>query len=260
MSDKQSNASDDVVDDEVLELDDESTDEDVDDEELGGEDDDESSEDTIEIDGESYTKEEVLAWKSENMMDRDYRQKTMALADEKRKLNEEHSVRMQELDEQINVLEAAITLGDGYTDEELDDLADEDPRLFRKIEKQRKAREAALNDARKKYKKAYEERVPVEQQALIAAMPEWNDPKKGDATYKRDNQLVAAYMAELGFTQKEAKEMIDNRVMRAMIHGARYMNLKNSKPTKKTPKPKPSKTGSKKGSAQEQTFAQALYG
>ena len=223
---------------------------------------DESEElEAIELDGEEVTLEEIRAWKAGHMMQADYTRKTMDLSNQRKQVTETLNNKIADLDDKIHALEDS--LDDGYTDAELDELFETDPQQFRKIERARQRKRDAISNAKSAREKARIDLIPAEQQALTEAMPEWSDKEKGQKTYETDIKLAQKFMTDLGYTPNEIQNIVDHRVMKAVILAARYNNLKTSKPEVKRvkPKAKPSKPGKPSGSKdQPKTLGQILYG
>ena len=192
---------------------------------------DDDGEDTLylELDDKEYSLDEIRAMRDGHMMQSDYTKKTTEHAQFAKKERAEIATdRENLLSSQSEVSEMRDQLAVLVTeDEEIDwvELKEEDPEKYIELKEKADKRKAALEKVKA------ERMTPVDDPAYIQAErdkfweanPDWRD-KDGKETeaYKKDTELVSAYVAKNGFDSEEFSKMSQSKIMIAVLKAAKY--------------------------------------
>ena len=189
--------------------------------------------DTIVVDGE--TQELPLhEIRRGHLREADYTRKTTELAEQRRAFEAERHVKISEVGERAQQLQALTQeLEKQLTQEikavEWDKLKDEDPVQYVRLKEEHRERRELLTRALTENQKVQEERARefqgqfgqylVEQRKqLLTHLPEWADADKGVVEQKK----LASYLLAQGFQQNEVDAVYDHRlvllVRKAMLH------------------------------------------
>ena len=180
-------------------------------------------------------------------MDADYRQKTTALADERRQFDGEKrqasqllQQRLQAADERIATLSQQLDVE--YPAEDMQRLASEDPAEYVRLKAQQEAQQDALNGQRQaqeaeRQRQGYEQQADVaqyresQQQILVQKIPELTDPDKLEGFEKG----MATYLGEIGFTEDEVTGFVsgafDHRQVLLIRDAMRYRGMQDKRKT-----------------------------
>jgi len=208
----------DDVEDEVIE--DDSDGEYEDDEE--GEEDDGLDRYTVKVDGEEVeiTVDEALAG---YQRDSDYRKKTMALSEERKKVE----AKVADLDSTLNELQSFIKREEDGTDWEA--LKEENPREYveRKeaLDKAREAQDKAAKLRQAELAEQQQQMATQEITKLTEAMgPTWVGEQR-----ESDIKLASEYLAKRGYSEQEIAGMVDHRAWLTIIDAAKADKFATSK-------------------------------
>lgn len=180
-------------------------------------------------------------------------QKRMQEAAELKKQSEAQAEAFAQQREQylqaIEMLEAKMIEGAEKPQEYWDNLYTENPLEYvRQREAARDTKEALQNAAQEKariqqekqqeYAAKYQARLAEEQEKLLQALPEWNDP---DVAAKEKQAIITYSQRNLGFSENEIANMADSRAVLAIRKAYLYDELMSKKPevqkkVKKAPK------------------------
>jgi|GEM_PF-2267804 len=180
-------------------------------------------------------------------MDADYRQKTTALADERRQFDGEKrqasqllQQRLQAADERIATLSQQLDVE--YPAEDMQRLASEDPAEYVRIKAQQDAQREALVGQRQaqeveRQRQGHEQQAEVaqfresQQQMLVEKVPELTDPEKLEGF----ETGMATYLGEVGFTQDEITGFVigafDHRQVLLIRDAMRYRGMQDKRKT-----------------------------
>jgi len=217
---------------------------------------DELDDGAIDVFGRSLTKEDPLTMESQQLKDADYRKKTMALASERKgvaDLNSDLTALASELE--------ALFLSE-VSSAEMEELKEDDYVEYLRRKESIDAKRETLTKAKAKSQEALSSTIASENQKLIDAMTEWNDPKKGQITQKSDLDGAYKYAVDLGFSNDDIGKLSDHRITRALIDAGKYRKLKESNVSqlkRKTKAGKKTASESAKGPKQT-TIAERFYG
>lgn len=238
-------------DDSSVENDEELEENDLDDD-LGDDDDDGA----VEIFGRTLTRDEFETMESQQMMDADYRKKTMEISDERKRI----ASLGDDLEATIAEVESFL-LGE-INSEELQQLEQEDYAEYLREKAKIEKKIAKLDEAKKRTNTVSSETIEAETTKLMDMMKEWSDPKKGLSVQKEDLKAAVEYGKSIGYDAEDFNTLVEHRHLRALIDAGKYQKLKNSKAevlkrkrsaTKKTPAKKASDSN-------PLSFAELLYG
>ncbi len=183
----------------------------------------------IDLDGEEVSLEDVKKWKSGHMMDADYRRKTMALADERKKFEaerQEFNSLAEELKSKKAELEAAIKLDEEGVDWE--ELREYEPERYiemkEKLEKRKKL--ASEISSRIPEQKPQTFNVQEEQKKLFESHPDWIKDGKPTEVFQKDSDTFYSYVKKHGFSQAEANDVLSANLFNAVLKAAKYDELK----------------------------------
>jgi hypothetical protein len=200
-------------------------------------------------------------------MESDYRRKTSELAEQRKAFEAEKQEQVSSLQSSIQQVNAILTnaeqdLMDKYNSVNWDELKEFDKEDYlikqndfaiqaQKLKTQREQAAQTVQTLQQQQaeedRKNLEEYAQNEAQALITAIPDWQDPKVRDEGLKQ----VYSFAKEIGITDEEINQMYDHRLVRALYLASQGQNMskkietakKKVKPLKKFVKPgsKPSK-------------------
>lgn len=190
--------------------------------------------------------------KSGYSRDSDYRQKTHALAEERRMLDEQKTSLSQSYDSKLKELTDLIGAAESYigqsSKEDLQKMYEEDPTQAAKIDFQQRQQRENFNRLKQQAEsvKLQQYNSYLEEQKRLAAtkIPEYSDPVKG-VTFKTQMKKT---LSDYGFNDQEIGSLADHRFLMVVKDAMEYRSLK-SKPvtTKKvTTAPKVVKSGTPK--------------
>lgn len=192
-------------------------------------------------------------------MEADYRQKTTALAEQRKAFETEQTAKFEKLDGNINSLEALLKASEENID--WDNLREYDTAEYLRLKDQKQEREAALVKAKadrdgemQTQQKAY---IEQEVKALNQAIPEWND-----ATVKaRDMEAIGNV---LNMVNIRPDELQDHRQFLVLNMAAKYLDMQSksnatAKEIKTTPKTIKPKAGQRKSPVADIDKAKANY-
>jgi len=190
--------------------------------------------------------------KSGYSRDSDYRQKTHALAEERRMLDEQKTSLSQSYDGKLKELTDLIGAAESYigqsSKEDLQKMYEEDPTQAAKIDFQQRQQRESFNNLKQQAEvvKLQQYNKYLDEQKRLAAtkIPEYSDPVKG-VTFK--NQMKNT-LSEYGFNDQEIGSLADHRFLMVLRDAMEYKNLKSKPVTNKkvTTAPKVVKSGTPK--------------
>lgn len=190
---------------------------------------------------------------------RDYTQKTQALAEERRQLEPQKAQVSQERQQYAQLLPLVVQfLQTQHPPEPPPQLIDSDPieyqrqrahfdahqrRLHASMAEQQRLAGLMANDRSQHLQKI----VAEGREKLFEAVPEWKDPKKWEA----DRQAVAKYAVELGYSEEEVGQATDPRAIIAIRKAMMYDQLMARKPQPAAPATRNAPRPLAAGSAQQ---------
>jgi len=154
----------------------------------------------------------------------------------------------------VEMLEAKMSEGVDKPQEYWDNLYAQDPlEYMRQREASRDTKEALQNAAQEKariqqekqqeYAAQYQARLAQEQEKILQALPEWNDP---EVAAKEKQAIITYSQRNLGFSEDEISSMADSRAVLAIRKAYLYDELMSKKPAaqkKVTKAPKVTRSG-----------------
>ena len=190
--------------------------------------------------------------KSGYSRDSDYRQKTHALAEERRMLDDQKTSLSRSYDGKLKELTDLIGAAESYigqsSKEDLQKMYEEDPTQAAKIDFQQRQQRESFNKLKQQAElvKIHQYNQYLDEQKRLAAtkIPEYSDPVKG-VTFK--NQMKNT-LSEYGFNDQEIGSLADHRFLMVLKDAMEYKNLKSKPVTNKkvTTAPKVVKSGTPK--------------
>jgi hypothetical protein len=190
--------------------------------------------------------------KSGYSRDSDYRQKTHALAEERRMLDEQKTSLSQSYDGKLKELTDLIGAAESYigqsSKEDLQKMYEEDPTQAAKIDFQQRQQRESFNNLKKQAEvvklQQYNQYLDEQKRLAATKIPEYSDPVKG-VTFK--NQMKNS-LSEYGFNDQEIGSLADHRFLMVLRDAMEYKNLKSKPVTNKkvTTAPKVVKSGTPK--------------
>jgi hypothetical protein len=190
--------------------------------------------------------------KSGYSRDSDYRQKTHALAEERRMLDEQKTSLSQSYDGKLKELTDLIGAAESYigqsSKEDLQKMYEEDPTQAAKIDFQQRQQRESFNNLKQQAEvvklQQYNQYLDEQKRLAATKIPEYSDPVKG-VTFK--NQMKNT-LSEYGFNDQEIGSLADHRFLMVLRDAMEYKNLKSKPVTNKkvTTAPKVVKSGTPK--------------
>jgi hypothetical protein len=190
--------------------------------------------------------------KSGYSRDSDYRQKTHALAEERRMLDEQKTSLSQSYDGKLKELTDLIGAAESYigqsSKEDLQKMYEEDPTQAAKIDFQQRQQRESFNNLKQQAEvvklQQYNQYLDEQKRLAATKIPEYSDPVKG-VTFK--NQMKNS-LSEYGFNDQEIGSLADHRFLMVLRDAMEYKNLKSKPVTNKkvTTAPKVVKSGTPK--------------
>ena len=190
--------------------------------------------------------------KSGYSRDSDYRQKTHALAEERRMLDEQKTSLSQSYDGKLKELTDLIGAAESYigqsSKEDLQKMYEEDPTQAAKIDFQQRQQRESFNNLKQQAEvvklQQYNQYLDEQKRLAATKIPEYSDPVKG-VTFK--NQMKQS-LSEYGFNDQEIGSLADHRFLMVLRDAMEYRNLKSKPVTNKkvTTAPKVVKSGTPK--------------
>ena len=190
--------------------------------------------------------------KSGYSRDSDYRQKTHALAEERRMLDDQKTSLSQSYDGKLKELTDLIGAAESYigqsSKEDLQKMYEEDPTQAAKIDFQQRQQRESFNNLKQQAEvvklQQYNQYLDEQKRLAATKIPEYSDPVKG-VTFK--NQMKNT-LSEYGFNDQEIGSLADHRFLMVLRDAMEYKNLKSKPVTSKkvTTAPKVVKSGTPK--------------
>ena len=190
--------------------------------------------------------------KSGYSRDSDYRQKTHALAEERRMLDDQKTSLSQSYDGKLKELTDLIGAAESYigqsSKEDLQKMYEEDPTQAAKIDFQQRQQRESFNKLKQQAEvvklQQYNQYLDEQKRLAATKIPEYSDPVKG-VTFK--NQMKNT-LSEYGFNDQEIGSLADHRFLMVLRDAMEYKNLKSKPVTNKkvTTAPKVVKSGTPK--------------
>jgi len=180
----------------------------------------------IELGDEEIPLSQIEEWKSGYMKDKDYRQKTMALAEQRKQFDaerEQFNEMQNQLKERIVELEAIVTEDDSSID--WDDLREYDPEKYIEQKEKLEKRKKAIEEAKKlRAGPASESNVDAaaESQKLFSKHPEWGSVNDPTEQFEKDAKMIQDYMQKQGFSDQEVKQIQTARAWETVLRAARF--------------------------------------
>lgn len=191
--------------------------------------------------------------KSGYSRDSDYRQKTHALSQDKKTLDDQRMSLSQTYDSKLKELNDLIGMASNYisqpsNDADLKKMYDEDPANAAKIDFEMRQQRESFNKLRSQSEalKAQQYNQYIEEQKTLAAtkIPEYSDPNKA-VNFK--NQMKQS-LSEYGFNEQEIGSLADHRFLMVLRDAMGYKASKAAPVTNKkvTTAPRVIKSGTPK--------------
>lgn len=190
-----------------------------------GQDSQEDDELYIELGDEEIPLSQVEEWKSGYMKDKDYRQKTMALAEQRKQFEAEREQfeKMQnQLKERIVELEAIVTEDESGID--WDELREYEPEKYIEQKEKFEKRKKAIEEAKKLRQEAPTSNVDVkaESKKFFDKHPEWGTMEAPTQQFEADAKLIQDYMQKQGFTNEEVQQIQTAHAWETVLRAARF--------------------------------------
>lgn len=171
--------------------------------------------------------------KSGYSRDSDYRQKTHALAEERRMLDEQKTSLSQSYDSKLKELTDLMSAAESYigqtSEKDLQKMYEEDPTQAAKIDFQQRQQRENFNRLKQQAEnvKLQQYNSYLEEQKRLAAtkIPEFSDPQKSPQFRTQMRSTLTDY----GFNDQEIGSLADHRFLMVLRDAMEYKNLK-SKP------------------------------
>ena len=186
------------------------------------------------IDGEEVSVSTVLDWKKGHLMQSDYTKKSQANAEAKKALEADQAKTValnSQLESTITNFEQSLKTEASKIDWE--DLRENNtPEYLRQKELiglKAKQLQKAKADMKAKQDAEYTSYITEQQGHLLKSQPTWADTKQREA----DIALIDTYVSEAGFNETEIKELVNHKIMNAILDAARYKELVNKSETTK---------------------------
>lgn len=187
--------------------------------------------------------------------DSDYRQKTHALSQERKSLEEQkqslsqtYESRLKELNDLIGSANSYISQQSGDVD--LQKLYEEDPAAAAKVDFQMRQQREQLNNLKQRAESVrmqqYNEYLNEQRKLAATKIPEYADPNKASSFKTNLKNTLTGY----GFTEAEIGMLADHRFLMVAKDAMEFRNLKAQKPVtakKVVTPPKVIKSGISKG-------------
>ena len=175
--------------------------------------------------------------KSGYSRDSDYRQKTHALAEERRMLDDQKTSLSRSYDGKLKELTDLIGAAESYigqsSKEDLQKMYEEDPTQAAKIDFQQRQQRESFNKLKQQAEVAklqqYNQYLDEQKRLAATKIPEYSDPVKG-VTFK--NQMKNS-LSEYGFNDQEIGSLADHRFLMVLKDAMEYKNLKSKPVTNK---------------------------
>ena len=175
--------------------------------------------------------------KSGYSRDSDYRQKTHALAQERKILEDQKTSLSQSYDSKLKELTDLIGAAESYigqsSKEDLQKMYEEDPTQAAKIDFQQRQQRENFNRLKQQAEnvKLQQYNSYLEEQKRLAAtkIPEYSDPVKG-VTFKTQMKNTSS---EYGFNDQEIGSLADHRFLMVVKDAMEYRSLKSKPVTTK---------------------------
>ena len=181
----------------------------------------------LELDGKDVDLDEVREWREGHMKEKDYRQKTMALADERKAVESQQKDLADKLNEAHSLIAELQGLVDVDDDIDWNELRETDPDEYINLKEKADKRKAAAS----KYKGAQpiqlsQDEIVSERNQLLTVHSDWFDAegKQTDA-YSTDMKRLSDYWAKNGFTQAETGQMLRARQIETCLKAAKWDEL-----------------------------------
>ena len=208
-------------------------------------------ESTYLIGDEEITLEGLKALKEGNLRQSDYTKKTTELAEQRKALEAKAAKTdslQSKLSESINDLQSQIDSELENVDWE--ELADEDPGEFLKMQKRIEKKQASIAKAKQQQQELLQAKAAEESKLLANKMTSWHG-EKGEANRKADTDLALKYASQIGLNESDLAGIVDHRLYVALIDAAKYQSLKTKAPAikkkvSKAPKVTPTNKAAKR--------------
>lgn len=205
---------------------------------------------TFEVDGKPVTlKKSQLpeVWRGQ-MFEADYRKKTAELGEQRRSVE---TMRQQIEQERNNAASQLDVLIDGLhrqlvgDQQSLSKLIEEDPQEYLRQQNLINQRSQMLQDAFAQ-RQALAQRQQADEQAkqaewrksegerLLEKLPHWREPAKAQA----EQQEIAEYLSELGYTTEELGGLVDHRALLVARDAAAYRRMQAAKAKREKEQPR----------------------
>ena len=213
-------------------------------EDVDDESDDSDSEDTVyQIGDKEYTLKKLEELEQGNLRQADYTKKTQATAKLQKELESERAL-IAEAKEALLAKSSEIEalLKDSADKMDWDYLRDSDPSEYLRQKELQQKREEAANKAKEELRAMKEaefnNRITLEQKALLEALPEWSD----EEVMKADMKLINDYFEANNFTDDDMSELVNHKAYIAFLKAAKLDSMSNkSIKTEKAVKSAPKK-------------------
>lgn len=177
--------------------------------------DDDDAELYYDFDGEEISASQLKEWKTNGLLQKDYTQKTQALA-EQRKALEAEAATTQQLRTQLQDALATFAIDNEPAPDWVKLSQELDPKEFQQAQTQWQAQQAQKQQATQTYQalqaQQQQEIVAREKAAILEHFPQWSDPKVFTADFPKLADVAQPY----GFTPEEIGGNADHRVYRIL--------------------------------------------
>lgn len=220
----------------------------------------------LDLDGKEVALEDVRKWRDGHMMDKDYRQKTMALADERKDI-EAQKTQLADQANEVHALAAELkALVEIDEDVDWNELRETDPEEY--IERKEKADKRKAAAARFKGGQPVQlsqDEIVQERKLLLTDHSNWFDAEgKQTSEYETDMKLLSDFWAKHGFTQAETGQMLRARQIETCLKAAKWDELQAkagdvTKKAKKATLVTKTKTPARSAKPKPKSAASVLY-
>lgn len=206
-------------------------------EEVNDESETESEEPILEVDGEKFTAARIKELKAQSMMHKDYTQKTQALAEQRKSLEEEFNAVKADRERYSKGLEAIMMKQEPLPQIDWDALYEQNPQeyavvreRYRQIQEERNLLQSEYDRIKsmeaEEVNKQNLIRLQEEKEKLKQAIPEWMDEKVAKKELDDIIQKAASYYNS---RPEELSQISDHRVFLMLRDAIAFREAKNNK-------------------------------
>ena len=178
-----------------------------------------------ELDGEEIALETIREWREGGMKEKDYRQKTMKLADERKAAELEREKLTQAQNELKEMRDHLQVLVNEDSEVDWNQLKVDDPDEYIRLKELQEKRADALQKLKTQTDDPVD--IQVEQQKLFQANPDWVSDGKVTEQYQKDIAMMNDYAHKSGFSAEEFSRMTKAHYLTTVLKAAKWDALQD---------------------------------